>query len=164
MDDLMSDKNAESPTITKDIKKIVYRAARQALHPTKRLMLWTGTPFNKSDPLYEAAGTKAWTTRVYPICEKFPVARKDFKGAWEDRFPYEMVLNEYNTLKESGEIARAIRVHQNVLLRKDLSPFKVPISIAMFESGEIPWTPTFKVRRHLLTEMIVERSGADGTT
>ena len=29
MDDLMSDKNADSPTITKDIKKIVYRAARQ---------------------------------------------------------------------------------------------------------------------------------------
>jgi acyl-CoA synthetase (AMP-forming)/AMP-acid ligase II len=42
-------------------------------------------------------------------------------------------------------------------LRKDLSPYKVPTSIAVFSSGEIPWTPTFKVRRHQLTAMILER-------
>ena len=44
-------------------------------------------------------------------------------------------------------------------LKKDLSPFKVPTTIAIFTSEEIPWTPTFKVRRHELTEMIVERAG-----
>lgn len=114
MDDLMSDKNAESPTITKDIKKIVYRAARQALHPTKRIQLWTGTPFNKSDPLYEGASTSAWKTKVYPICEKWPVKKKDFVGGWEDRFPYEFVRNEYQTLKASGEIAS---FNQELLLR-----------------------------------------------
>ena len=48
-------------------------------------------------------------------------------------------------------------------LKKDLSPFKVPTAIAIFESEEIPWTPTFKVRRHELTEMIVQRAGATGT-
>ena len=45
-------------------------------------------------------------------------------------------------------------------LRNDLSPFKVPTEIAFFDSAEIPWTPTFKVRRHLLAEMIAERTGA----
>jgi phage terminase large subunit-like protein len=113
-DDLMSDKNAESPTITRDIKNIVYKAARQALHPKKRMILWTGTPFNKSDPLYEAAGSKAWNTRTYPICEKFPCPREEFRGAWEDRFPYEFVEKEYYSLLESGEISS---FNQELMLR-----------------------------------------------
>jgi predicted phage terminase large subunit-like protein len=113
-DDLMSDKNSESPTITRDIKNIVYKAARQAMHPRKRVIIWTGTPFNKSDPLYEAASSKAWHTRVYPICEKFPVPKKDFRGAWEDRFPYEFVKSEYESLLESGEISS---FNQELMLR-----------------------------------------------
>ncbi len=113
-DDLMSDKNAESPTITRDIKNIVYKAARQAMHPRKRMINWTGTPFNKSDPLYEAAGSSAWNTRVYPICEKFPCKKSEFRGAWGDRFPYEFVKNEYESLLESGEIAA---FNQELMLR-----------------------------------------------
>ena len=113
-DDLMSDKNAESATITADIKKIVYKAARQAMHPRKRMQIWTGTPFNKSDPLYEAAGSKSWNTRVYPICEKFPVPKSEFKGAWEDRFNYDFVKNEYESLLESGEIGS---FNQELMLR-----------------------------------------------
>jgi predicted phage terminase large subunit-like protein len=114
LDDLMSDKNAESPTIVKDIRNIVYRAARQALHPKKRMILWTGTPFNKNDPLYEAASSGAWNTRVYPICEKFPCPKDEFKGGWEDRFPYEFVLKEYNKLLLNGEIAS---FNQELMLR-----------------------------------------------
>lgn len=104
LDDLMSDKSAESKTITKDIENVIYKAVRQAMHPTKRKVIWIGTPFNKKDPLYKAAGTTAWTTRAYPICAKFPCTKKDFIGAWEDRFPYEAVKNEYNILKENGKV------------------------------------------------------------
>ena len=104
-DDLMSDKNAESPTIINDIKKVVYRAARQALHPKKRKIVWTGTPFNKRDPLYATTETMSWFTAVYPICDKFPCTREEFVGAWEDRFTYDFVQNEYTTLKENGELA-----------------------------------------------------------
>ena len=103
-DDLMSDKNAESPTIVKDITNIIYKAARQAMHPKKRKVVWTGTPFNKKDPLYKAAGSKAWNTRVYPICEKFPCTREDFRGAWEDRFSYDFIKAEYESLKDAGQI------------------------------------------------------------
>jgi phage terminase large subunit-like protein len=114
MDDLMSDKNAESPTITNDIKKIVYRAARQALHPKKRMILWTGTPFNKSDPLYEACASGAWNTRVYPICDRFPVSREDFQGGWSDRFNYDFVANEHKKLSLSGELQS---FNQELMLR-----------------------------------------------
>jgi phage terminase large subunit-like protein len=110
----MSDKNAVSPTIQKDIKHIIYKAARQALHPSKRMQIWTGTPFNKSDPLYEAAGSGAWNTRVYPICEKYPCTEAEFKGGWDDRFTYKFVKGEYDNLKLSGEIAS---FNQELMLR-----------------------------------------------
>lgn len=113
-DDLMSDKNAESPTITKDIENIIYKAARQALHPKKRKIIWTGTPFNKKDPLYQAASRKSWTTRVYPICEKYPCTREEFVGAWEDRFGYDFVKNEYEVLLGNGKIAA---FNQELMLR-----------------------------------------------
>jgi len=114
LDDLMSDKNAESNTITRDIRNIIYKAARQAMHPSKRKILWTGTPFNKKDPLYEAAGSASWNVKVYPICEKFPCEREEFKGAWEDRFNYDFVKNEYNKLLGNGEIAA---FNQELMLR-----------------------------------------------
>ena len=104
LDDLMSDKNAQSPTITEDITNIIYKAARQAMHPTKRMIIWTGTPFNKKDPLYKASCSGAWNTKVYPVCEKFPCLPHEFKGAWADRFPYEFVFKEYDKLFKSGEI------------------------------------------------------------
>ena len=91
LDDLMSDKSAESKTITKDIENVIYKAVRQAMHPTKRKVLWIGTPFNKNDPLYKAAGSKGWTTNVFPICEEFPCTKDEFRGAWIDRFPYSQV-------------------------------------------------------------------------
>jgi len=43
-------------------------------------------------------------------------------------------------------------------LKKDLSPFKVPALVALFDSEDIPWTPTFKVRTHELTEQILART------
>ncbi len=113
-DDLMSDKSAKSPTILADIENIVYKAARQAMHPTKRKVVWTGTPFNKSDSLYKAAGSAGWETRAYPLCEKFPCTKEEFRGAWEDRFTYESTLEEYNLLIESGKLQA---FNQELMLR-----------------------------------------------
>jgi predicted phage terminase large subunit-like protein len=113
-DDLMSDKNSKSPTILADIENVVYKAARQAMHPTKRKVIWTGTPFNKSDSLYKAAGSLGWETRAYPLCEKFPCTKEEFKGAWDDRFTYESTMKEYNILQESGKVQA---FNQELMLR-----------------------------------------------
>jgi predicted phage terminase large subunit-like protein len=102
-DDLLSDKNSSSPTIIGDIEDIIYKAARHALHPSQRLTIWTGTPFNKKDPLYKAAGSSAWNTKVYPICERFPCDEGEFIGAWEDRFSYMFVKREYERLSSLGK-------------------------------------------------------------
>jgi len=138
-DDLMSDKNAESPTITRDIKNIIYKAARQALHPRKRMINWTGTPFSKKDPLYQAAGSKNWNTKVFPICEKFPCTRKEFKGAWEDRFSYDFVKGEYNSLLASGEISA---FNQELMLRI------ISEEDRLIQDNDIVWYKRNKVLEH----------------
>ena len=113
-DDLFTDKNAESPTVTRDIENIIYKAVRQAMHPTHRKIIWIGTPFNKKDPLYKAAGSKGWHTEVFPICEEFPCSKDDFSGAWGDRFSYSVVKREYDLLRNNGQLEA---FNQELMLR-----------------------------------------------
>lgn len=130
LDDLMSDKNANSPTVVEDIGDIIYGAVRQALHPKKRMVLWTGTPFNKKDPLYIAAGSSGWNTRVYPVCEKFPCKKEEFVGAWEDRFSYEDILAEYLKLLSAGKIE---------MFNRELMLRLISDEDRMIQETDIPW-------------------------
>jgi len=104
LDDLVSDEDARSDTVIASIEDTVYKAIDYALHPTRRKTIWSGTPFNAKDPLYKAVESGAFWVNVYPVCEDFPVAEKDFRGSWEDRFTYAYVLEMYNKALKSGKI------------------------------------------------------------
>ena len=114
LDDLMSDKVADSPTCIENIEKTVYRAVRQALNPKYRKIIWNGTPFNARDPLHKAIESGSWEVNVFPVCEEFPCAEEDFKGAWKERFTYEFVKTEYEELKQLGKVAD---FNQELMLR-----------------------------------------------
>ena len=103
-DDLMSDKNAKSPTIIKSIRNTVYGAVDYALHPTRNKVIWNGTPFNARDPLYQAINSKSWFANVYPVCEAFPVKKKDFRSSWPDRFTYKYVKKKYNKAMDNNAL------------------------------------------------------------
>lgn len=104
LDDLISDEDARSPTVIASVEDTVYKAVNYALHPSKRKIIWSGTPFNAKDPLYKAVESGAWKVNVYPVCEKFPCEPDEFKGAWADRFTYEYVLAEYTKALKLGKI------------------------------------------------------------
>lgn len=104
LDDLISDSDARSATVIADVEDTVYKAIDYALHPQKRKIIWSGTPFNAKDPLYKAVESGAWKVNVYPVCEKFPCMREDFRGSWEDRFDYEYVERQYNKALKSGKV------------------------------------------------------------
>ncbi len=104
LDDLISDSDARSATVIADVEDTVYKAIDYALHPKKRKIIWSGTPFNAKDPLYKAVNSGAWLVNVYPVCEKFPCTPDEFKGSWEDRFDYEYVQRQYEKAKLSGKI------------------------------------------------------------
>lgn len=104
MDDLYSDQDAKSPTVIENIDNNIYKAVGKALHPKNSKMVLIGTPFNTRESLYKAVESGAWEVSVYPICEKYPCTKEEFKGSWEDRFPYEYVKDEYDMAMKSGMI------------------------------------------------------------
>lgn len=114
LDDLVSDEDARSDTIIDTIENTVYKAVSKALHPQKQKMVWLGTPFNAKDPLYKAVESGAWIVSVYPICERFPVSKEEFRGSWEDRFTYEYVKAEYD---EAIALGKPENFNQELMLR-----------------------------------------------
>lgn len=114
LDDLISDSDARSPTVIASVEDTVYKAVDYALHPTRRKIIWSGTPFNAKDPLYKAVESGAWAVNVYPVCETYPCSRADFRGSWEDRFTYDYVKKQYNKAVLSNKIET---FNQELMLR-----------------------------------------------
>lgn len=114
LDDLVSDEDARSKTVLNAIKDTIYKGVDYALDPTRRKIVFSGTPFNKNDPLYEAVESGAWEVNVWPICERFPCSREEFRGAWEERFTYDYVLKQYEDAKKTGQMASFL---QELMLR-----------------------------------------------
>lgn len=104
LDDLISDEDARSETVRASIEDTVYKAVDYALHPSRRKIIWSGTPFNANDPLYKAVESGGWYVNVYPVCEQFPCTKEEFKGGWEDRFTYDFVKSQYDKALATGKI------------------------------------------------------------
>jgi predicted phage terminase large subunit-like protein len=105
LDDLVSDEDAKSKASMAAIKDTVHKGVKAALHPTHKKIIFNGTPFNKDDILYEAVESGAWHVNVWPVCERFPCSREEFRGSWEDRFTYEFVEEEYRNAVLEGTVS-----------------------------------------------------------
>nr|MDA3806687.1 hypothetical protein [Thiomicrorhabdus sp.] len=114
LDDLISDDDARSKTVIASIEATVGRAIKYALHPSKRKIIWSGTPFNSNDPLYKAVESGAWYVNVYPVCNEFPCTKEEFHGSWEDRFTYESILEQYQEAVLEGKLSD---FNQELMLR-----------------------------------------------
>lgn len=114
LDDLISDEDARSATVISAVEDTVYKAVNYALHPTKNMIIWSGTPFNAKDPLYKAVESGAWAVNVFPVCEQFPCKREDFRGSWPDRFTYDYVKRQYDDAVKLGKVET---FNQELMLR-----------------------------------------------
>jgi predicted phage terminase large subunit-like protein len=114
LDDLVSDDDAKSKAAMSTIKDTVYKGVDYALDPTKRKIVFNGTPFNKNDILYEAVESGGWEVNVWPICEKWPCTKEEFRGAWSERFTWEFVNEQYELAKLTGQVAAFM---QELMLR-----------------------------------------------
>ena len=114
LDDLVSDEDANSKAAMMTIKDTVYKGVNHALDPTRRKVIFNGTPFNKEDILIEAVESGAWDVNVWPVCEKFPCTEKEFSGAWPDRFSYEYIKAQYDMAEKTGKLSS---FYQELMLR-----------------------------------------------
>ena len=141
LDDLVSDEDATSKAAMEKISNTVSKGIDFALHPTKRKVIWNGTPFNKGDVLYEAVESGAWYVNVWPVCERFPCTREEFKGAWDDRFTYDYVMGQYMKNMQEGKLAAFL---QELMLRITSEEER------LVQDGEIMWydRPTLLKHKH----------------
>lgn len=114
IDDVVSNEDANSKLQLDKIKDTIYKDIDNALNPMRNKIIFNGTPFNKSDPLYEAIESGAWYSNVYPICSQFPCKEEDFDGAWEERFSYKMVKEKYDNAVKLGKVKA---FNQELMLR-----------------------------------------------
>lgn len=136
LDDLISDEDANSPTAIAKVEDVVTKAIEHAMHPTKRKVIWNGTPFNQRDPIYKAVESGAWRVNIFPVCEDFPCRKEDFVGAWEDRFPYEAVMKKYVKAIRQGKLASFM---QELMLRvmSDDEKLVLDSDIVYFDRGKV---------------------------
>ena len=114
LDDLVSDDDAKSKAAMLAIKDTVYKGVNHALDPTRRKVVFNGTPFNTDDILIEAVESGAWDVNVWPVCEKFPCSREEFRGAWEDRFSFDYIQEQYDMALATGKLSA---FYQELMLR-----------------------------------------------
>lgn len=105
LDDLISDDDAKSTPAMNAIKDTVYKGINHALDPTRRKIVFNGTPFHSEDIMIEAVESGAWDVNVWPVCERFPCTREEFIGAWEDRFTYDYIAEQYEDAVLLGKVA-----------------------------------------------------------
>lgn len=114
LDDLVSDDDANSRAAMMAIKDTVYKGVNFALDPTRKKIIFNGTPFNKEDILIEAVESGAWDVNVWPVCEKFPCTREEFVGAWPERFSFDYVQGQYELAEKTGKLSS---FYQELMLR-----------------------------------------------
>lgn len=139
LDDLVSDVDAHSSIQLDKIKDIVYNGVGHAMNPTRKKIIFNGTPFNKNDPLYEAIESGAWHSNVFPICNDFPCSREDFVGAWPERFSYDFLMNEYEVAKGTERIKS---FKQELMLRI------ASVEDRMIQDDDIKWFDSVDLMRN----------------
>lgn len=130
LDDLVSDDDSKSKAAMTAIKDTVYKGVNHALDPTRRKVIFNGTPFNTEDILIEAVESGAWDVNVWPVCEQYPCTKEEFVGAWEDRFTYEYIAEQYDMAIKTGKLAA---FYQELMLRITSDEER------LVQDGEIGW-------------------------
>lgn len=130
LDDLISDEAGKSKADMQAIKDTVYKGVNYALDPVNRLTIFNGTPFNSEDIIIQAVESGAWDANVWPVCERFPCEREEFVGAWEDRFSYDFVKQQYDEAVLNGQTAA---FYQEMMLRISSDDDR------LVQDGEIRW-------------------------
>jgi len=103
LDDITTNEAATSETIQNTINNNFYKSVIPALHPTRYKIFFIGTPISEKDIIHQLSNNPKWVVHKFPICEKFPCSKEEFKGNWPDRFPYEAVLAKYEMYLASGK-------------------------------------------------------------
>lgn len=139
MDDVTSTEAGASESMLKTIEENFFKAIVPALHPTRYKIFYIATPVSERDLLNKLVNNPEWSVHKFPICETFPCSKEEFKGNWEDRFPYEAVKSKYEMYLASGQ---AQGFYQEYML--DL----IDLSTLLVEEDDVKWFDPMTVKKN----------------
>lgn len=139
LDDITTNDAINSETIQNTINDNFYKSVIPALHPTRYKIFFIGTPISERDIIHQLSSNPKWVVHKFPIAEVFPCERHEFVGNWEDRFPYEAVMEKYEMYKAAG---KAQDFYQEYMLEiTDLTTLLV-------EEEDIQWFDPFILKNN----------------
>ena len=114
-DAIKSEADANSPIIMAKLRSMIYSDAGNALGRKGKIII-VNTPFNKSDPVYNALESGVWTPVCIPVCEKIYLGmpKEEYIGSWEAMKTYEDIMEKYED-SYYGETLREF--NQELMLR-----------------------------------------------
>lgn len=138
-DDVLHNDSATSETIRNTIETNWFASALPALAP-KHKIIYIGTPIAENDLLHKLKNSGAYSVVRFPLCEKFPVEKSEYKSVWPDRFSYEYTRDMYNQFESSG---RAQLFYQEYMLEV------TDLSTLLVESEDIKWFDPDLVKKNM---------------
>ena len=114
-DAIKNEADASSVVIMNKLKSMIYSDAARALGRRGKIII-VNTPFNKSDPVYQALESGIWTPLAIPLCEKITLGmpESEYVGSWPDMKPFKEVLEEYEDAYYGGTLRE---FNQELMLR-----------------------------------------------
>lgn len=100
-DDILHNDSATSEAIRETIKTNWFASALPALAP-KHKIIYIGTPISENDLLHQLKNSGSYSCVRFPLCEKFPVPKEDYKSVWPDLFTYEYAIDMYKQFYSAG--------------------------------------------------------------
>lgn len=100
-DDILHNDSATSETIRKTIETNWFASALPALE-TRHKVIYIGTPISEDDLLHKLKNSGSYSVVRFPLCEKFPVEKEDYKSVWPEKFTYEYASDMYKQFKSAG--------------------------------------------------------------
>ena len=163
LDDVTTNEAMTSRIIQQTIDDNFYKAIIPALHPTKYKLFLIGTPISENDILHQTVSNPTWQVHKFPLCEKFPCSKEEFRGNWEDRFPFEAVQELYDMYKAAGKLQA---FYQEYMLEL------TDLSTLLVEEDDIKWidpTIIYKAKErynfYISTDFAVsQKESADAST
>jgi len=137
-DDVLHNDSATSETIRNTIDTNWFASALPAMAPHHKI-IYIGTPIAENDLLHKLKNSGAYSVVRFPLCDKFPTSKEEYKSVWPDRFTYEYTDRMYKQFEASGKTQL---FHQEYMLSV------VDLATLLVSEDDIRWFDPSIVRKN----------------
>lgn len=138
-DDVLHNDSATSESIRNTIDTNWFASALPALAP-KHKIIYIGTPISENDLLHKLKNSGTYSVVQFPLCDRFPVPKEEYRSVWPDRFTYEYTDKMYRQFESAG---KAQLFYQEYMLEV------TDLSTLLVDEDDIKWFDPSMVKKNI---------------